>query len=271
MHTRLYGLTHLYAALPPWVLAEEPARQIELLRDPAARDRMRRHRSILSAGDDWSRIVLLDNPFWPEYARRDLAAVAAERGQEPLDAVYDLLAGAVEEPHRLMVIIHAYSDQQQREAFAHPLCVPGSDATTLAPDGPLADSFFHGAYTWAAWFYRFMVREAKLLTPAEAVRKLTAQPAARIGLSDRGVLRVGAAADVVVFDPATVASGPLETRFDLPAGAGRLYAEAEGIEHVLVNGTEIVTGGELTGSRPGTLLRSGQDTETVEVAGVPTG
>ena len=51
-----------------------------------------------------------------------------------------------------MVIIHAYTEEEQREAFAHPLCVPGSDATTLAPDGPLADTWFHGAYTWAAWF-----------------------------------------------------------------------------------------------------------------------
>ena len=100
-----------------------------------------------------------DNPFWPEYARRDLAEIAAERGQEPLDAVYDLLVPAVEEPHRLMVIINAYDEQEQREAFAHPCCVPGSDATTLAPDGPLAESFFHGAYTWASWFWRFMVRE----------------------------------------------------------------------------------------------------------------
>ena len=179
MHTRLYGLTHLYAALPPWVLGEEPARQAELLRDSAARERMRPHRSILSAGEDWSRIVLLDNPFWPQYARRDLASIGADRGQHPLDAVYDLLLGAVEAPHRLMVIIHAYTEDEQREAFAHPLCVPGSDATTLAPDGPLADSWFHGAYTWASWFYRFMVRDEKLLTPAQAVHKLTAQPAAR--------------------------------------------------------------------------------------------
>src|SRR5581483_10870172 len=96
MHTRLYGLTHLYAALPPWVLAGKPARTAELLRDPAARDRMRPHRSILSAGGDWGRVVLLDNPFWPEYARRDLAAVAAERGQDPLDAVCDLLLGSLE-------------------------------------------------------------------------------------------------------------------------------------------------------------------------------
>ena len=59
-----------------------------------------------------------------------------------------------------MVIINAYTEEEQREAFAHPCCVPGSDATTLAPDGPLAESFFHGAYTWASWFWRFMVTRA---------------------------------------------------------------------------------------------------------------
>ena len=193
MHTRRYGITHLYAALPPWALASDPATLAAALQDDAERDRMRPHRSILSAGNDWSRIVLLDNPFWPEYARRDLASVAAERGQEPLDAVYDLLLPVVEEPHRLMVIIHAYSEEEQCEAFAHACCVPGSDATTLAPDGPLAESFFHGAYTWASWFWRFMVREERLLSPAAAVRKLTGQPAARLGLSDRGVLQAGLA------------------------------------------------------------------------------
>ena len=100
-----------------------------------------------------------------------------------------------------MVIIHAYSEDQQREAFAHELCVPGSDATTLAPDGRLAESFFHGAYTWASWFWRFMVRDERLLSPEDAVHRLTGQPAERIGLSDRGVLREGARADVAVFDP----------------------------------------------------------------------
>ena len=246
MHTRLYGLTHLYAALPPWVLGEETARQAELLRDPAARERMRSHRSILSAGGDWGRIVLLDNPFWPEYARRDVASVAAERAQDPLDAVYDLLLGAVDEPHRLMVIIHAYTEEEQREAFAHPLCVPGSDATTLAPDGPLADTWFHGAYTWASWFYRFMVRDERLLTPAQAVHKLTAQPAARIGIHDRGVLAAGARADVTVFDG---------ERFAERGTTFEPNQFATGVRHVFVNGVHTLRDGDLTGERGGRVLR----------------
>jgi N-acyl-D-amino-acid deacylase len=246
MHTRLYGLTHLYAALPPWALGEEPARLAEFLRDPSARDRMRPHRSILSAGDDWGRIVLLDNPFWPEYARRDLASIAAERGQPPLDAVYDLLLGGLDAPHRLMVIIHAYTEDEQREAFAHPLCVPGSDATTLAPDGPLGDTWFHGAYTWASWFYRFMVRDEGLLSPAEAVHKLSAQPAARLGLSDRGLLRPGARADVTVFDP---------ERFAERGTTFEPNQLAEGVRHVLVNGVHTLRDGKVTGERGGMVVR----------------
>ena len=100
-----------------------------------------------------------------------------------------------------MVIIHAYTEAQQREAFGHPLCVPGSDATTLAPDGPLGGKVFHGAYTWAAWYLRFCVREEKVLSLPEAIHRLTGAPAARLGLSDRGVVRVGARADLAVFDP----------------------------------------------------------------------
>jgi N-acyl-D-aspartate/D-glutamate deacylase len=246
MHTRRYGITHLYAALPPWALGAEPAELPQLLRDPAARGRMRSHRSILSAGNDWSRIVLLDNPYWPEYARRDLASIAAERGEDPLDAVYELLVPAVAEPHRLMVIIHAYSEEEQREAFAHPCCVPGSDATTLAPDGPLAESFFHGAYTWASWFWRFTVNEQRLLSPAEAVHKLTGQPASRLGLSDRGVLRPGARADVAIFDPERFAERG--TTFE----PNRL---ADGVQHVLVNGVHTLRDGRLTGERGGMVLR----------------
>ena len=167
MHTRLYGTTFLLAALPPWAL-EDPARLARSSRARSSGGSLRSYESILSAGGDWSRIVLLDNDFWPEYARRDIASIAAERGPGPLDAVYDLLLGAAADPARLMVIIHAYTEEQQREAFGHPLCVPGSDATTMAPDGPLAGEVFHGAYTWAAWYLRFCVREEHVLSPGRS-------------------------------------------------------------------------------------------------------
>ena len=245
MHTRLYGTTFLLTALPPWAL-EDPARLREILGSKEQRRAMRDYESILSAGGDWSRIVLLDNAVWPDYARRDVASIAAERGQPPLDAVYDLLLGAADDPGQLMVIIHAYTEEQQREAFAHPLCVPGSDATTMAPTGLLAGKIFHGAYTWAAWYLRFCVQQEKVLSLPEAIHRLTLQPAERIGLSNRGVLRAGAHADVVVFDPAAFTDEG--TTFD----PSRL---ATGMDTVIVNGAVTLSGGELTGTRNGQVLR----------------
>jgi N-acyl-D-aspartate/D-glutamate deacylase len=111
------------------------------------------------------------------------------------------------------------------------------------------------------------VRKHGVVSLEEGVRQLTDVPARLYGLRQRGRIEEGWYADVVIFDANTVACGETYTRFDLPAGAGRLYADADGIEHVLVNGVEIVRGGEETGKRPGTVLRAGRDTETVEVAG----
>jgi len=108
-------------------------------------------------------------------------------------------------------------------------------------------------------------RQRELVPVEEAVRLLTDVPAKLYGLTDRGRLAEGAHADIVVFDPAKVASGPVHVRHDLPGGAGRLYADAIGIEHVIVNGTEIVRGRKHTGALPGTILHSGRDTQTVDV------
>jgi N-acyl-D-aspartate/D-glutamate deacylase len=247
MHTRLFGITYLHVALPPEALAGGPGPLAAALSDPSARRAMSGYESLLSAGGaSWDAIVLLDNPVWPQYARTDIAAIARERGVEPIEAVYDLLLGAVDDTRRLMVILHTYDEELQRQAFSHPLCLPGSDATTLAPEGPLAASMFHGAYTWAAWYFRFMVRESGLLSAPEAVRRLSALPAERLGLVDRGVLQAGAYADVTVLRP--LAFEERGTTFE----PNQLAA---GVEHVLVNGVPTLAHGELTGERAGRVLR----------------
>ena len=122
-------------------------------------------------------------------------------------------------------------------------------------------------FQYTSWLLGIAVRERGLLGLEEAVQKLTDAPARLYGIRDRGRIREGAHGDLVLFDPERIAPGPLHTRSDLPQNAARLYAEPEGIEHVFVNGSEIVSGKTFTGAQPGTILRSGRDTETVEIPG----
>jgi N-acyl-D-aspartate/D-glutamate deacylase len=118
-------------------------------------------------------------------------------------------------------------------------------------------------YTTA--FLQESVRAKQCFGLEEAVHMLTEAPASLYGLRDRGVLKVGAWADLVVLEPDSVSPGTVHTRFDLPGGAGRLYAEAEGIDRVLVAGREVVTNGKATGELPGALLRSGIDSDTPQM------
>ena len=246
MHTRSFGMAYLSFALPSW-LNPEPNSLRKQLADPKVRDRIKSSPTILNSRTDWNRVILLDNSIWPQYSEKSLAEIASERGQDALDTVYDLLLKNPEHMHELMAIVKSmYSDRQQQDVFSHPLCMPGSDATDLSPDGPLASSSFHGAYTWAAWFYRFMVREKKALTPEEAIYKLTGLPANILGLSDRGVLRTGAWADIAIFDPGKF--GERGTTFE----PNQL---AEGMRDVLVNGKLTLNQGKLTGEREGKVIR----------------
>jgi N-acyl-D-amino-acid deacylase len=140
-----------------------------------------------------------------------------------------------------------YPEDEVARFYRHPLCSIASDATTLSSGGPLKDAVFHGAYTWAAWYLRRMVRERGELSVAEGIRRVTSLPAGRVGLNDRGVIREGARADIAVFDFAHVTErGTVEApnRF------------AEGARHVLVNGRFAVREGAFTDVRSGTVLRA---------------
>ena len=246
MHTRLYGLTFLYAMLPHWLLGESPESQARHLGMRESRERIRAHRSIITGLGDWGRVYLLDNEVWPDLARLDFEEIGRRRGSGAFDAACDLLRDSVGADRAPMVIMRSYTQEMQESVFAHELCVPGSDATALAPDGPLAGSAFMGAYGWAAWFWRLMVCDSACLTPEAAIHKLSGQPAGILGLADRGVLTPGMRADLAVFDPGSFAD--TATTFE----PNQL---ATGMRHVVVNGTITLRDGSLTGKRAGEVLR----------------
>ena len=106
------------------------------------------------------------------------------------------------------------------------------------------------------------VREYGVISLEQAVHQITNVPAELFGLHERGLIKEGWHADIVVFDPDTVATGPVHVKSDLPAGEPRIYADAVGIDHVFVNGVQIIADGEHTNARPGIALRSGVDTHT---------
>lgn len=246
MHTRTFGTTYLKTLLPPWAFEGGRSALRERLSSAEERARMRPFRNLITALGDWERVVLLDHPDMPEASRRSLAEIGRQTGKDPLDAAYDILLADVDRIHRPMVILHAYSEDLLQLTYRHACCTVGSDATTLAPEGPLAGATFHGAYTWAAWFWRRMVRETGAFAREEAICKLTRLPAERIGLADRGRLEVGARADVIAFDPDGF--GETGTTFE----PNQL---ATGMRHVIVNGVPTLRDGAPTGERAGTVLR----------------
>ncbi len=144
----------------------------------------------------------------------------------------------------------------RREVWNDPRAmIGGSDA------GAHLDRMCGAPYTTR--FLADCIRGRQLVSLERAVQLITSAPAALFGLRDRGVLREGAIADIVVFDPATVGAGDATLVSDLPGDSARLTAGSHGIERVLVGGTAIVEHGVANGATPGVLLRSGRDTETV--------
>ena len=248
MHTRLHGLTNLSVALPAWAFAGGSARLRERLRDPATRTSLAGYESVITsfALGGWERVSLLTSPHRPDLVGKSFAEIAELTGTTPFDAVLDVLLDEADAPHLPLCLGESYTEEQLGRAYAHPAGLVASDATALAVDGILASHVFHGAFTWAAWFFRRFVRDEPIFTLEAAVRKLTAQPAERLGLADRGVLTVGSWADLAVFDPETFGErGTLAAPNQL----------ARGMRHVLVNGIVELADGKFTADRGGRVLR----------------
>ena len=246
-HTRLHGITNLSAVLPPWAVDGGASQMRRFLADRSTRDRLRRYESIISSFGlgGWDRVALFCSEGSPGKVGHSIAELTPPGG-DPYDTMYDLLLDEGDDPHGALLIVHSYDDDMLAHAFRHPLCTTESDATALCTDGPLAGTTFLGAYTWVGSFFRTMVRERRELTLEEAIHKLTAQAADRIGITDRGRLVVGKQADIIVFDP---------DEFSDRGTLGNPNRPAAGIRHVLVNGgATLIDGGE-TGRRSGRVLR----------------
>ena len=260
----------LFDAFPGWdALFRLPieARK-QKLRDPAFRRRLDEGAHSEGAGllrglARWENMIV-DQVARPEndvLRGRKIGEIAEGLGKEPFDCLLDL---AIAEDLETSFMPAPIGDDDaswklRASVWRDPRAVVGASDAGAHLD--MIDTFAFSTVLLGN------ARERELVPVEEAVRLLTDVPARLYGIKDRGRLCAGACADVVIFDPASVASGPVHTRHDLPGGAGRLYADAIGIAHVIVNGTPIVRGREHTGALPGTILHSGRDTETVEVPG----
>jgi N-acyl-D-aspartate/D-glutamate deacylase len=260
-----------YCALflfPGWrdILELPMAERIAKLRDPEVRAEMDRSAHSPEAGvvrrlAGWKGYVFGDtfSPATRDVRGKTVGEVAEQRGQSAFDTLLDV---AIADDLRTILWPSPTDNdgdswKMRSEVWRDDrVLIGGSDA------GAHLDRMCGAPYTTG--FLADCLRGRRLLTVEEAVRLMTSAPASLFGLRDRGVLRAGAHADVTIFDPATVAPGPVHMTDDLPGSSSRLVAESTGVENVFVNGTETVRAGAATGNLPGTLVRSGRDTDTVE-------
>lgn len=248
-HTRHHGITKLVTMFPPSASAVGTPELLRQLRDPRARARFHAFREPihkLGLMGEWDRLALFEAPASVAWVGKDFETIGRERGQHPLDAMMDILLEAGDDAPNVLFVGLVQTQRDLDLSFGSATCMPESDATTLATDGPLADQRFLGAYTWAASYLRTIVRERGILTLAEGIRRLTAGPAQRVGLADRGELRPGASADITVFDPDRIGdTGTVD--------APNTYAD--GVHHVFVNGFAAVRDGRFTDARAGQVVR----------------
>ncbi len=238
--------------LPDW--AVEGGREAELARltDPATRRRLAdeilaRH----PEADYFDRITIAEvTPAGPQdVVGKTLRQVADAAGGDPLPVAFDLI---VRHQTQVAAIHFSMSDENLRTILSEPYVSIGSDSSLrhLPQDGQTAGGLAHPrAYGTPARFLGTYVREARLMDWPEAIRRMTGLPANVVGLEGRGRLRKGAWADLVIFDPETVADR---------ATYQRPWAAPAGIHHVFVNGERVVADGRHTGATPGRVLRRGQ-------------
>jgi len=253
MYTYTAAGTGLDACLPPWTEDEGYPALFKRLRDPATREKIAAEVRIDS--NAWENLYLAAGSpdkillagFKSEKLKpltgKSLAEVAKMRGKDPIETIMDLLS---EDESRIDAMYFLMSEENVRKELTKPWISFGSDEASQAPEGVFLKSNPHPrAYGNFARVLGKYARDEKVLTLPEAVRRLSALPATNLGLDHRGFVQEGMFADVVVFDPATIAD---RATFDKP------HQYAVGMKHVFVNGVQVLKDGEHTGAKPGRAL-----------------
>ena len=245
----------LDACLPLWVREGGLDKMLARLKDPSTRERIKRDMDDVNAttwenqwqgagGGDGVMLSSVLNAELRKYEGQTLSQIGKSMGKDPRDAVMDLV---IADRGESSVIISIMSDADVRTALTHPLVGVGTDSGAQAEEGRLSESKSHPR-AWGS-FPRILgrfVREEKLLTLEEAIRKMTSKAASRVRLNDRGLLRPGLMADITIFDPAAIRD---VSTFDDP----KHYSV--GVKQVFVNGHRVVADGAITSERPGRPLR----------------
>jgi dihydroorotase/N-acyl-D-amino-acid deacylase len=240
----------LSAAIPPWAHDGGDKKLIERLKDPAMRARIRK--DMLTPSNEWNNewqevpgpesilLCAVHSPKLVPLQGKTIAEIAKLWSKDPIDTVFDIL---IEDEAFTEVAMFAMSEDDVALALKQPWVSICNDSQGTSPEGLLGKEHPHPrAYGTFPRILRKYVREDHLLTLEDAIRKFSALPAARMRIADRGVLKAGMWADMVIFDPETIRD--LAT-FEKPNQL------SEGMRFVLVNGVPVISGGKMTGARPG--------------------
>lgn len=253
MYTYPAGGTGLDASMPPWVFDGGREAAYKRLQDPAIRKKIAD--AVRTPTDEWENLYLLagspDRILLASFRSdklkpltgKTLAEAARMRGEDPVETIMNLV---LEDRSRIGTIYFLMSEDNIKKQIRQPWVSFGSDAASIAPEGNFLKSAAHPrAYGNFARLLGKYVREEKVISLAEAVRRLSGLPATNLGLDHRGFLKPGMFADVVVFDPQTIAD---RATFENP------HQLAVGVNDVFVNGVQVLKNGEHTGAKPGKAL-----------------
>ncbi|MEM0084680.1 MAG: D-aminoacylase [Candidatus Methanomethylicia archaeon] len=244
------GSTSLTACIPPWAHVGGIEEMIKRLKDPEQRAKIKLDIETKLEGWEnlanlagWDRIIVASCEKNKQYEGLSISEIAKMNNKDPYDQAFDLI---IEEEGRVQIILHMMREEDMIQALKSPYTMVGTDGSSIAPYEPLGRGKPHPrSYGTFPRIIGRYARDMKLISIEEAIKKMTSTPANKLGLKDRGLIRKGFYADIVIFDKKTIID---TATFENP------HQYPKGIKYVIVNGEIVIKDGEHTGKLPGKVL-----------------